>query len=253
MLTMAIWWLGILLEGLLLARGLQNQLVRQFPIFYFYILFVFLEELLRFSVYRWGAGHYSDVYWVTQFLSLVIGSAVIFEIYRVGLRRFPGTARMTRYLLLIVFGAIFAKALANPSVSLFQWLALSCFELERDLRIVQAVAILTLISAFRWYAITFGRNLRGVLTGYSLFIGISILQLTLMSHGWSDDRLYWSYAQSASYLLVLGMWISALWSVQPVAEPAEAMQLENDYQTLVASTRTQLQRTLARIGWVTRT
>lgn len=253
MLTMAIWWLGILLEGLLLLRGLQNQLVRQFPIFYSYILFVFLEELLRFSVYRWGADQYFEVYWITQFLGLVIGSAVIFEIYRVGLRRFPGTARMTRYLLLLVFGTIFAKTLANPSVSLFQWLEQSSLQLERDLRIVQAVAILTLVSTFLWYAIPFGRNLKGILSGYGLFIGMSIVQLTLMSHGWSDARLYWSYTQSASYLLVLGMWISALWSVQSATEPVEAMQLENDYQTLVASTRTQLQRTLARLGWVTRT
>ncbi len=253
MLTMLLWGLAIFLEGLLLARGLQKKLVRQFPVFYSYILFVFLEELLRFGFYRWGADHYSDVYWVTQFLSLVIGSAVIFEIYRVGLCRFPGTARMTRFLLLLVFGAIFAKTLANSPLSLFQWLEQSSLGLERDLRIVQAVALLTLVFTFLWYAIPFGRNLKGILSGYGLFIALSIVQLTLMSHGWSDARLYWSYVQSSSYLLVLGMWINALWSVQSVAESARAMQLENDYQTLVASTRGQLQRTLARIGLVTRT
>jgi hypothetical protein len=252
MLTMAIWWLGILLESLILVRGLEIRLVRQFPVFYSYILFVFLEELLRFSVYRWYPLHYFQVYWITQFLSLVIGSAVILEIYRVGLRGFPGTARMTRYLLLIVFGAIFARTLINPSGSLFVWLAQSSVELERNLRIVQALAILTLVTAFLWYAVPFGRNLRGILLGYGLFLALGIIQLTLMSDNWGAARVYWSYAQSTSYLIVLIMWTGALWSPHLAPETGPAMQLEDDYLALVASTRGQLQRTLARLGWMAR-
>jgi hypothetical protein len=248
---MTIWWLAILLEALLLVRGLPGKLVRQFPIFYSYILFVFVEEFLRFSVYRWFSSHYSQVYWITQFLSLVIGSAVIFEIYRVGLRSFPGTARMARYLLLIVFGAVFAKALANPSGGLFWWFAKRSLVLERNLRIVQALAILTLVSLFLWYAIPFGRNLKGIVFGYGLFIAMSIVQLTL-SYTWGDIRLFWPYVQPVSYLLVLGLWASALWSVQPVPEGKPAMQLEDDYEVLVASTRSQLRRTFARLGWAVR-
>jgi len=252
MLTMAIWWLAISLEALLLVRGFQQKLFRHFPIFYLYILFVFIEEFLRFSVYRWYPGHYSQVYWVTQFLSLVIGSALIFEIYRVGLRRFPGTAKMARYLLLIVFGAVFAKTLANPSGTLFLWLAQSSVELERNLRIVQALAILTLVSVFLWYAIPFGRNLKGILFGYGLFVGMSIVQFTIWYYSLVDIGRFWSDAQAVSYLFGLALWASALWSIHAIPEPKPAMQLENDYEALVASTRTQLQRTLARLGWAVR-
>jgi hypothetical protein len=251
MLTMTIWWLAISLEALLLIRGLQEKLVRQFPIFYSYILFVFVEEFLRFIVYRWFSSRYSEVYWTTQFLGLVIGSAVIFEIYRVGLRSFPGTARMARYLLLIVFGAVFAKALANPSGGLFWWFAKRSVMLERNLRIVQGLAILSLVSLFLWYAIPFGKNLKGILFGYSLFIAMSIVQLTL-SYTWADIQLFWPYVQPVSYLLVLGLWASALWSAQSVPEGKPATQLEDDYEVLVASTRTQLRRALARLGWTAR-
>jgi hypothetical protein len=248
---MVIWWLAILLEALLLIRGFQEKLVRRFPIFYSYILFVLVEELLRFSVYRWFSSHYSQVYWTTQFLSLVIGSAVIFEIYRVGLRSFPGTARMARYLLLIVFGAVFAKTLANPSGGVFWWIAERSLMLERNLRIVQALAILTLVSLFLWYAIPFGKNLKGILFGYGLFIAMSIVQLTL-SYTWSDIRLFWPYVQPVSYLLVLGLWASALWSAQSVPGGKRATQLEDDYEVLAASTRTQLRRALASLGWTAR-
>jgi hypothetical protein len=249
---MVIWWLCILVEALLLVRGIQQRLVRQFPIFYMYILFVFVEELLRFFVYRWYPNHYFNVYWTTQFLSLVIGSAVIFEIYRIGLRSFPGTARMTRFILLIVFGAIFAKALANPSESLFYWFANSSLELERNLRIAQALAILTLVSLFLWYAIRFGKNLRGILCGYGLFIALSIVQLTVMAYFWNDFKPFWSYVHAISYLLVLCVWLRALWSAQAVPEAKPAMQLEDDYEALVASTSGQFRRALARLGWAVR-
>jgi len=249
MLTMAIWCVGTLLEILVLVRGFQAKLFRLFPIFYAYLMFVTLDEFVRVCVYRWGSNHYFEVYWATQFLSLAVGSGIIFEIYRVALRSYPGAARMARYLLLIVFGAIFAKALTNSSGGVFTWLAETSLVLERNLRIVQALAILTLVSLFFWYAIPFGRNLKGILIGYSFFIGMSIIQITLLYHSWDLIKPFWTYAPSLSYLLVLGIWARALWSSQPVPEARADVQLENDYELLVASTRDQFRRAVARLGW----
>lgn len=251
MLTMAIWWLGIVLEALLLVRGLRAKLIGRFPIFYSYILFVFVEEILRLAAYRWYLNEYSQVYWITQFVSLVIGSAVIFEIYHVGLRPFPGTARMARYLLLFIFGLVFVEAVADPTRGLFLWLAESAGELERSLRVLQALSILTLVALFLWYAIPFGRNLRGILCGYGLFIATRTVQLYLLPF-YSEIKVVWPYLQPFAYSLVLGLWASALWSADRVPEIQPTMQLEYDYQMLAASTRSQLQRTLARLGWAAR-
>ena len=252
MLTTAIWLAGISLESLLLFRGLQVRLVRRFPIFYFYILFVIADEILRFSAYRWYPKHYAQVYWPTQFLGLFIGSAVIFEIYRVGLIRFPGTARMTRYVLLLVFGAVVAKALTNASDGLLSWLAGTSVELERNLRTVQALAILTLVALFLWYAIPFGRNLKGILLGYGLFIATSLVQFALWYYSIGNVEGFWPYAQPLAYVLVLAVWVGALWSADPVPQIEPPVQLEKDYQILAASTRNQLQRALAFLGWAAR-
>src|ERR1700740_277793 len=176
MLTMVIGWMGILLAVLLLVRGLQENLVHRFPVFYFYILFVVADDLLRYYIRVWHSKHYFNVYWATQFICIVIGSAVLFEVYRVALRSFPGTARMARYVLLLIFGAVFAKALSHPLGGVYGWLAETSEELERNLRMVQAVAILALVALFLWYAIPFGKNLRGILLGYGLFVGLSIVQ-----------------------------------------------------------------------------
>jgi len=254
MLTLAIWWVGTLLEALLLLRGMQAKLIRVFPIFYSYLLVVFSSEILRFTTYSWYAARYAQVYWVTQFLSLVVGSAVIFEIYRVGLRRFPGTAQMTRYLLLIVFGIVFAKTLVKNSVSndLYPWITSSLEDLERNLRIVQAVGIVALLALFFLYAIPFGKNLRGILMGYGLFIGMTITQLTLLYYVHNDVAVFWNYLQPICYLLVLCLWTSSLWSPDRVSEIEPHTELEHDYQMLASSTRRQLERTLSRLTWTAR-
>ncbi len=248
MVSMTIWCVAIFLEALLLFRGVQQKLFRRYPYFYSYILFVFLEEFLRFIAYRWDAQLYFKVYWSTQYLSLLIGSTVIFEIYRIGLRAFPGTARMARALLLIVFAAIFAKVLENPSGGIFQWLALRAEELERTLRVVQASALLVLVALCIWYAIPFGRNLKGIVYGYGVFVSMSILQLSAASRLWSYIGVVWSYLQPCSYLLVLGIWAAALWASDSFAEARPSGKNGCDYGALAASTRELLEQARARVG-----
>ena len=253
MLNVMIWSVGVFLEILLLVRGCQEKLYRQFPVFYAYLLFVTMaDDVFSMGVYRWAPIHYFQVYWVTQFLSLAIGSGIIFEVYRVALRPFRGAARMARYALLIVFGVIFAKVLTIPVGGVFTWLAAASVKLEQDLRIVQALAILTLVLLFLWYAIPFGKNLKGILFGYSLFIGLSIVQFILWRYSWEQIKPFWSYAQPVCYLVVIGIWISTLWSAEPLPEINLDAQIESDYEFLVATTRGQFRKALARLGWAAR-
>jgi hypothetical protein len=253
MLTLGIWWVGTLLEALLLWRGVQAKLVRVFPIFYSYLLLVLVSEVVRFVTYHSYASRYAFVYWLTQFLSLVVGSAVIFEIYRVGLSRFPGTARMAQYFLLIVFGIVFGKTVTNNFGPTELWITGSLVDLERNFRIVQAVALVALLSLFFLYAIPFGRNLRGILAGYGLFIAATITQFTLLFYWRHDDvAAFWNYLQPICYDLVLCFWAVSLWSLDTVPEVEPQMQLEHDYQMLANSTRRQFERTLSRLTWTAR-
>jgi hypothetical protein len=252
MLLMIIWGVGTVLEILVLIRGSKQKLFHQFPLFYLYLLFVAMDDVIRVISARWLPNHYFQIYWVTQFICLALGCGIIFEIYRVALRSFPGAARMARYLLLFVFGAIFVKTLANSSSDVFVWLAKTSLLLERSLRITQALAILTLVALFAWYAIPFGKNLKGVLFGYSLFIAMRIGQFVLWSYSWEQIKPYWAYAETGSYLLVLGIWTVTLWSPQAVPQTQRDAPLESDYELLLHATRAQFRRTLARLGWAAR-
>lgn len=250
MLSQAIWWTSIALESFLLGWGLRAKLVSRYPVFYSYLSLVLLQDLFRLSAYRWNSQIYSRIYWTTEFLSLLIGCAVVFEIYRVGLAAYPGTARMARGVLAFVFALALAKAIGSAWSDPRWWFESSTLEIERALRLVQAVAIVALIALFLFYSISFGKNLRGILLGYGLFIGVRLISLLFVP---PDGRDFWFYAYSASYPAALGIWLAHLWSYSESSAPEPANgRLESDYQRVAAATRRRLQAARGQLAKVVR-
>jgi hypothetical protein len=236
MLGQTIWWSCIALETFLLVRGFAGRLWARYPVFYAYISFVWLQSLLRFSILHSRPQYYSAVYWITEGLGVLVGCAVVFEIYRVGLAAYPGTARMARNLLGFVFVLASTKALVGAWNDPRWWLISTTVDLERLLRTVQSLAILALVVLFLFYAIPFGRNLRGILLGYGVFVGLSVIQLTFVTDSSSRFHSFWSYASPGSYLIVLGLWAVHLWSYLPSPEPKRGVRLEEQYQRVAAAT-----------------
>jgi hypothetical protein len=240
MLSQVFWWSSIALEIVLLVRGLCSRLAYRLPVFYGYIAFVVLQDLARFFAFEWNPQVYRGVYWVTEFLGLAVGSLVVFEIYRVSLAAYPGAARMARNALAFVFLTAAAKGLGDAAGSPEWQTASTALEIERALRAVQATAILALVALFLFYSIPFGRNLRGILLGYGLFIGERVICLTFIP---PQGHHFWFYAYSASYIVALSLWLGHLWSYQPTPEPKANIKLEDEYQRIAAGTRRRLQET----------
>lgn len=241
MLSQAIWWACIVVEAVLLARGLFAKLLKQYPAFYAYVLFVWLQSILRFSVYHTRPQLYSKVYWITEYLGVLAGCAVVFEIYRVGLRAYPGTARLARNLLAFVLILAFVKVTFETGNNPLWWSTATTLDLELALRVVQALALVAIVALFFFYAIPFGRNLRGILLGYGLFLGGSVVLFSLASKTWEAFRAFWVHIQPASYFVVLLVWAGHLWSYVPNPEPQRAVQLEEQYQRMAAATSRRLQ------------
>lgn len=214
-------------------QGIRTSLIRKLPLFYSYICFVLAEELARFIGYHLGFLVYQRTYWATQFLGLAVGCVVIFEIYRVGLKGFPGTARIARNLLLFVFAMVFAKAIVT---GISGWSTNSYVALERDLRVVQGSAFVAVLIVFVIYAIPTGRNLKGILLGYGIFLATAIVQLTVMVYLGGEIRQVWSYVQASSYLLVLCIWTASLRKPAAEIESHVPAKLEEDYRVLREAT-----------------
>jgi hypothetical protein len=250
MLSQAIWWAGIVVEAILLLRGLRGGWSSRYRYFYLYILFVFLQSLLRFFIFRRDPQLYSSVYWITEFLGLMIGCALTFEIYRKGLAAYPGTARMARNLLAIVFVLAATKAFVDASNDPRWWPIATTTDLELALRIVQAGSIGALVVLFLIYKVPFGKNLRGIVLGYGLFLTLSVMQFAFMSVQGERYLAFWSYMQSFAYLLVLGIWAGHLWSYQREPEPEATVRLELEYQRVAAATRQRLRDARGYVGKV---
>jgi hypothetical protein len=238
-----IWYGGLLFEAVLLMRGFFSALLRKYPLFYSYIFVVFASEVLRMVAHRWQPGIYNEVYWITQFIALIGGSAVMFEVYQIGLASFPGTARIARNILFLVFALLLAKSIAIASPGgLWAWITQTPVDLERDLRSVQAIALIALVGLFRAYAIPVDRNLKGILVGYGLFVASGVVQLAAVSRWWTGAQNLWSYAQPLCYLLVLGVWVNALWSYQPAAARTSSAGAAMDYEIVASTTRRRFQK-----------
>ena len=246
MLNLAIWIIGNLLEVVLLVRAARARLIRRYPLFYSYILFVLVQSPVRWAFY----GHkplYAVVYWITEFLGAIIGCGIVFEAYRVGLADYPGTARMAKLALSIVFVIAVATALGLASGPGW-WATARITDIERALRIVQALAIIALLLLFWSYRISFGKNLGGILGGYGVFVGASVVWLTFVYMGGNEFQHFWFYLKPVSYDLAVGTWVWCLWSYAAVSESHAHVTLEYDYHRIAEATRRRLQETRGHLG-----
>jgi hypothetical protein len=240
MLMQLMSWGGLLLEMLLLYRGVRQKLVSRYPIFYSYIFFIFASEIA--SHFFDPATHsYLFFYWITEFLGLILGCVVVFEFYRIGLSAYPGTARMARSILGVLFLIASVRTLIVTAAVPRWWINATPAQVEGTLRVFEALAITSLVALFLFYSIPFGKNLRGILLGYGLFVSWSVVCLTFASSGPDKSHTLWSYTYSASYLVALFVWAAHLWSYQPNPAPAPAIPLEQEYQRVAAATQRRLQ------------
>jgi hypothetical protein len=241
MLTQILWWSGNLLQALLLLRGIQTKWVRRFPIFYSYHVFILVESLLIFGLYSWARQLYSPVYWTCEFVCVLLGSLILLEIYRVALRQYPGTARMARNLLAFVFAMALAKALVGHSYGSLWWPAKTYEEVERNLRVVQAFAILALVIVIIAYRIPRGRHLKGILTGYGLFVALSVMELTLAKYFGQTFPWLFTNTPQIAYNLALCIWTVALWVPERDEAIAAVSVVVRDHPSLVSRTREELE------------
>jgi hypothetical protein len=231
MVSELIRWIGILMLSLLLFRGLRGRALAKYPFFYIYSACVFVSALLMVS-----PTFYDKWYWVAQYVTLIIGYGILLEILNHVLAPYPGAEKFARTTGLIAIGLIFCFALVFPLL-MPQWSAGTRIEFERDLRTVQSIFICGLLGVISYYGIAIGKNMKGMITGYGIYIVSSLISLALRSsEGTRVDEL-WKVTQPLSYDATLVIWLIALWSYQPNPMPDPRIKLEADYEAIVARTR----------------
>jgi hypothetical protein len=241
--TYLIWWTAIAFEAILLFRGIWTRLLRKYPLFYGYIGWVLATDLIGLLTYHVAPDLYVPLYWPSEFVTIVASYAVIVEIFRWSTRHKPGIRRLTQKVLLTVFALTVAYAFSDFAHGGFRSVSRAIADLGRDLRYVEAGVLVIMLWLFARYRIPLGRNLLGLIGGYSFWLACNIVNLAFWFRPANELSIVLRELLPATYLLTLIIWCASLWSAQPEPARPSENRIERDYDLLATNTNAILART----------
>ncbi len=245
--TLIFWLACVALECVLLVRAWVSGWFRKYPLFFAYVACVFIQDLFLLTVYLLHSRYYTPLYWYAEFFSLAIGCGVSWEIFRLVLGRYPGAGRMARNVLILALIMVITKGLANAWSGNASW-PNTAIEVERNLRAIQAVSLIVLATLSVYYVVPISRNVKGILTGYGLFIATCVVTLALRLSFGQVFQSTWAFIQPLCYTGVLLIWCGSLWKYEPAPLPELQPKIEEDYQSLALVTRKGLLQARAYLG-----
>ena len=242
MFSLSIWWIGIALVCALLARGAITGNLKTYRLFYSYLGCVLFKELAGFITYVFAPSDYPYVYWPMEFVTVLASFAVIVEIFRGTVRHNPGIVRFVQHFLVAAFSITTVYVCAQFSYRDLTSIYRGIEQLGRDLRLVEGTLIIALLWLLVRYRIVLGRNLLGLIIGYSFWIGVNLTDFAFLPSPGDETSSFLRVVVPACYTLTLACWCSALWHAQPErAQPPD--QIDHDYHLLAAKTRSLIART----------
>jgi hypothetical protein len=251
--TSVLHWLipgfGVGSELLVLLRGVRAHLLGTYHFFYTYIASIAVGSVALAVMLAIGASpeQYQRWYWPLQLITLVTGYGILLEIFNHVLAPYPGAAKFARFAGVGSFAAIFCFALIAPLVMPHQSRG-TIIEFERDLRCVQALFICVLLAVISYYGVGIGKNIKGMVFGYGLYILTSLISLAVRAYAGPSFDAVWDIVQPLSFDTSLLIWVVALWSYCPNPVPDSSIHLEEDYEALVARTKSAMGVIRAYIG-----
>jgi hypothetical protein len=119
---------------------------------------------------------------------------------------------------------------------------------ERDYRTVQALTIAGVLAVIYYYRIDVGKNLRGIIAGFGLYVGSTILSHALRAFAGSSFGQEWSIIQPYTYFVSLLIWAMTLWSYAPVPVPDVSPEPTRSYEAFARGTKEELGAIRAQVG-----
>jgi hypothetical protein len=252
--TNLVWSSAVVLEVTVLFRGWKAGLLGKYSYFYACIAWFLLRDALCFWAYRQSLELYRTIYWDTNLVTIAASFGICFKIFRDALRHSPGVARAMQKLLLVVFvitltyaasdllhfhGKVSAIVRAVASLALY-------------LSYLEAALLLVMLWLFGRYRIALGRNLLGLIAGFSLWVAFDVMMLYSLFHPSDLNAIGLRRLGPITFVLALMVWCAGFWRLQPEpAEPPESA-LERDYELLKLNTKAAFAHTFARVHRVFR-
>jgi hypothetical protein len=236
MVTSLLWIAGIALELVILFRFLKCRLFAHYPFFFAYLAIVCFSSIALWPIYHFNPALYPQFFWMNQFLNLLAGFGVLFEIVRRGFQNYPGARKFGTTVLVIMFVLLcgyFVFRLLPSSPTPYQGFS----GLEKDFRAIQALTLSGVLIVISYYRIDVGRNLLRIVVGLGLYVGSIILSHQLRTYVGPTFNAAWVAIQPYTYLGSLFIWTFALWSYAPAAAPESPLEIDDGYEAFARQTQ----------------
>ena len=228
------WWCGDLLLGGLLVLGWWRKLFSRYPSFYLYVACVVSSEVVRHNLDTRASSTYARLWWISEFVTAAFGFCITWEIFTQMLGPYAGARRMARAILRVLFVGVLLKAGIALQAAPFRALIPTTVELERDLRAIQALLLVSMIALIVHYALPTGRNIRFMLLGYAIYLGSQVMRLSLPTGSGVLIREAVPVLSGLEYCATLAIWCVGMWSFAP--NPVPDLALERDYERISGQT-----------------
>jgi hypothetical protein len=225
MLSQIIWWIGSLLEALILFRGFRARILATYPFFYAQLALVFI---VGFSIYAGSVvdpASYGRWYWAGQFLTMFVACGIILEILRNPLARYTFLKTFTKTVRLVLFAAVFCFVTVYLMIPAVRRVETTNVLFERDFRAFQAILLLTILGGIFFHRVPIGRNVKGMFLGYGLYVATSLIALSVRLYEGPGFDLRWYFLQPLSYTISVAIWAFSLWTYHPDPAPLGKIQL----------------------------
>jgi len=214
-LGMVIGICGIVLAGIALFRAFANKSLKQFPLFFSYIGYVFFGSILLYAVYWFDSQAYRSTYWLYFLISILVEFTVLVEISDHIFKNLPALRHLGRAITIVISGVL-ALLYILPVIiwSTRRPPALLGFALRASVTKVIVLAVLFLVA--RHYRLELGKNVAGLMLGFSIYLGVNVANLAAsVTYGFAlYNKMLW-FMSPIAFTLCLFVWTIALWNLAP--------------------------------------
>ena len=246
MLIYALWSITLGLQALLITAAVYRGLFRKYLGFYTYLTATILVSAARFYVRSAHREAYLGFYWWTELGLVAMGFAVTFGIFNSVLRYYPGVRTMANFFATGAFMFVAAQAGIQAATGDLREVIGGVMRFQRHMRFLEITLLALLTMLILYYCIPLGRNVRGLLLGYSLYLISSAVMITARGFATPSSQNLIETVRQFSGIVTALIWVTMLWRFDPSPVPVNN-ELEQDYAFAAARTRTAIAHARSRL------
>lgn len=212
-----------ILAVLIVVRAVEGRFVSEFPLVYSYLIFLLVTSTIINIADVLGSRFFLTIFWLRFFTLVVAEFALLLEIGDHIFRPYPAIRQLGRLITLgitLVFSALFIL----PSLWETRPSNVAILDLMKRSALTKGVIIVALVAVARYCGIRLGRNVTGLIVGLATYLGIHTANFAIAES--YRGELYgpiFSAVGTLNQTLCLLIWTVALWRLEPVLAPIQAI------------------------------